>query len=288
VSGESKEKELNRAVGHGGPAAGSAHAILVAAGRGERLGRGLPKGRVVLDGVPMLLHSLRTLLAHPEVGDLVLLVPPEAAEIESVRELLAAHLNAESLARVTVLGGGEERSDSVRRGLAHLQERGATADDLVLIHDAARPLLSAGLVSRCLESIRRPWAASGQDPLPGLEGHDPMRRFAVGVVPGLPVRETLKLVYEERVVVTQPRENLWAVQTPQLFRLGPLARAHRQAVLYGVRVTDDAALLEWQGLPVRMIPGDPVNLKVTYPEDLDLAERLLRAESIMRTGGGKR
>jgi 2-C-methyl-D-erythritol 4-phosphate cytidylyltransferase len=87
----------------------------------------------------------------------------------------------------------------------------------------------------------------------------------------------LKLVFENRVVLTQPRESLYAIQTPQCFRFGPLIAAHRRALRDGVHVTDDAALLEWQGIPVAMVPGETGNLKITFAEDLDFAERLLRA-----------
>ena len=251
------------------------HALLVAAGRGERLGGDRPKGRVLLAGRPLFVYALRTLLGHPCRADVCLLVPSEEAEVRAAGEILTEHVDPAGRERVRIRAGGARRQDTVRAGLLDLQERGASPDSVVVVHDAARPLLSAALLTRCLDALDESLPSRGQSELPGLEPGDGPRRLPSAAIPGLPVRETLKLVFEERVVLTQPRENLWSVQTPQVFRFGPILQAHRRALRLGLSATDDAALLEWQGMPVRLVPGDPGNLKVTVAEDLALAERLL-------------
>ncbi len=262
-----------------GPAA---LAVLVAAGRGERLSQERPKALVNLAGQPLFLHSLRTLLASPVLGSVVLVAPSDPAALRAMQAELEKCLDPEVTTRVRLLPGGEERQDSVLAGLESLHAAGTSPEAIVMVHDAARPLLSLDLIERCLAAMSDPLDRGAQVDLPGLGRGDDPSPLPAGVVPGLPVRETLKLVFEERIVLTQPRENLWSVQTPQVFRLGPLLTAHRRARRYGMRATDDAALLEWQGMAVRMIAGETGNLKVTYPEDLELAERLFAS----RPSGG--
>jgi 2-C-methyl-D-erythritol 4-phosphate cytidylyltransferase len=265
-----------------------ARAILVAAGRGERLGYGVPKSRVPLAGTPLFLHALGTLLEHPRVRDVLLVAPDDPGESEAMASFLAESFGTVAARSVRLVPGGVERQDSVRAALRRLHAEQTPPDTLVLVHDAARPLLRAELVSRCLEAISIRMSTGTQKDLPGLTHGEEAYSLPVGIVPGLPVRETLKLVYEDRIVNTQPRENLYAVQTPQVFRFGPLYQAHERAHRYGLLATDDAALLEWLGLPVRVIPGDFENLKVTLPGDLELAERLLKTRSRAgtRTRGG--
>jgi 2-C-methyl-D-erythritol 4-phosphate cytidylyltransferase len=269
-----------------------ARAILVAAGRGERLGFGLPKARIPLAGTPLFLHALGTLLEHPRVRDVLLVVPEDPAELDAMMLLLGESFGPVASRSVRLVPGGAERQDSVLAALVALEEDHVQPGALVLVHDAARPLLRPDLVTRCLDAMEMRFPFGGQGDLPGLAGNEETGRLPVGAVPGLPVRETLKLVYGDRVINTQPREGLYAVQTPQVFRFGPLLQAHRRAHRYGLRATDDAALLEWQGLPVRLVPGDPENLKVTFPGDLELAEGLLetrpRARARSRGGNGSR
>jgi 2-C-methyl-D-erythritol 4-phosphate cytidylyltransferase len=142
------------------------------------------------------------------------------------------------------VAGGERRRDSVANGLAHVPE----AVPFVLVHDAARPMASAELVRRVIERLR-----SGD---------------AAGVVPAVPVRDTLKQTQEDAVVVTVDRSSLVAVQTPQGFRSEVLRRAHAAG---DGDATDDAMLLESIGETVVTVPGEPNNLKITFPEDLELA-----------------
>lgn len=259
-------------------------AVLVAAGRGERMGLGMPKARAPLGGLPMFLHALRTLWTHPGRNRLIVVFSSEEGEREQVKESIRDVLGLEAAdirrgendpaEKLLLAPGGEERQDSVWAGLSALQSFGLSQHDVVLIHDAARPLVSHALISRCLEAILHQ-VPSPQAELPGLATHGRAPGPA-GVVPGLPVQETLKLVYESRVVLTQPRENLYAIQTPQVFRFGPLLDSHQRARRYGIRATDDAALLERVGTTVLLVPGEAVNLKVTVRADLELAERLMR------------
>jgi 2-C-methyl-D-erythritol 4-phosphate cytidylyltransferase len=160
--------------------------------------------------------------------------------------------------RVLLAAGGERRQDSSLQGIQALPPE--VRDDpeaIVLVHDAARPLVSPFLITHCLREL-----ADHPD--------------AAGVLPALPVRETLKRVEDSWIVQTIERQNLWSAQTPQVFRLGPLRKAHVEAVSAGRAVTDDAELLEAAGHRLRVVPGDLENLKVTYPEDCILVERLLR------------
>ena len=249
-------------------------AVLLAAGRGERLDRGKSKARVDLAGEPLFAHALRVLAAHPSIQRIILVTPPdprEGAEMESLAREIAGDRFLATVA------GGAERQDSSRAALEALQRMATHPHRPVLIHDAARPLVTAALVDRCLAALETGFPPTEQEALPGIVRSEP---GPAGVVPGLPVRETLKLVFEGRVVMTQPRERLYAVQTPQVFRFGMLRMAHQRARALEMLGTDDAALLEWLSIPVVIVEGDPENLKVTYPQDLDLAELLLQRRAL--------
>jgi 2-C-methyl-D-erythritol 4-phosphate cytidylyltransferase len=207
-------------------------ALLVAAGRGERLGASGPKAFVVLAGRPLLEWSLAALRAAPAVSAVVVAVPPGVAYPGGVE-------------------GGASRSESVRRALA---AAGARDDDVVLVHDAARPLLTVELVERCVTAVA---------------GFD-------AVVAAAPVTDTVKEAGADGVVGrTLDRSALWAAQTPQASRCSALRRALDQpdAVLAGA--TDDAGLVEELGGRVGIVPSSPDNLKVTTPVDLRVAELLL-------------
>ena len=253
-----------------------ADVVLLAAGAGTRLGEGRPKGLVELGGAPLFLHSLRAFLDSREIDRVVIAAPPEEmTRLSAAIESLPAGLEAAS--RVAMVPGGAQRQDSTRVALTFLAESGAPPDRLVLIHDSARPFVSARLVHDCLEAMRAPWGDGTQARLPGIASAGEWGEGPAGVIPVIPVQDTLKLVYEDRIVLTQPRENLFAAQTPQAFRLGVILEAHRRAREVGQHVTDDASLLEWLGIPVRVLPGDGANWKITVPFDLEKAERWLAA-----------
>jgi 2-C-methyl-D-erythritol 4-phosphate cytidylyltransferase len=258
-------------------------AILLAAGRGERLGLGQAKARVMLAGIPLFLHSLRMLARQPGLGRMVLALPPEEDERRRIMEWVVREPDVP----VVPIPGGEQRQDSVWAALNTLQHFETPEDRIVLVHDAARPLVSQALIDRCLSAMLEQMPNAPQQELPGFTARG-RGRGPAAVVPGLPVQETLKLIFEGRVVLTQPRENLYVIQTPQVFRFGSLLDAHQRARRQGVRATDDAALLERHGTTVVLVAGDALNLKVTVPSDLEMAERLLRLETSNNGGGADR
>lgn len=221
----------------------SSWAILAAAGEGRRLGEG-PKAFVRLGGVPMLAHSLVTFAKAPSVEAIVVAVSSERAE--EARALAASTVPA---VRVEVVSGGATRQESVRNALASVPDYVYT----IVVHDAARPLVTVPLIERVLE---------------GLE-------IEMAAIVAVPERDTLKRERDGRVLETVSRAGLWRAQTPQAFRTGPLRRAHDRALADGIDGTDDAMLLERIGIDVAIVSGDERNLKVTTPDDLALAEALL-------------
>jgi 2-C-methyl-D-erythritol 4-phosphate cytidylyltransferase len=220
-------------------------AIVAAAGSGERLGVPGPKAFVSLGGRPILARVVEAALACPAVGLVVVAAPPGAEDL--------AHAIVEPLGAHAVVTGGATRQASVRAALAAVPQDAPA----VLCHDAARALATPALFAAVLEA---------------LEGWD-------GVVPVVPVADTVKRVRGERVVGTEPREELALAQTPQAFVAEALRDAHARAEAAGVEATDDAALLEWAGYRVRAVPGEATNLKITTRADLGWAELLLAEAS---------
>jgi 2-C-methyl-D-erythritol 4-phosphate cytidylyltransferase len=217
--------------------------VVVAAGAGRRFGDagGARKQYRELGGRPLLAWALRPFVGHPAVVQTIVVLP--ADDVETPPDWLAP-------LPVLRVAGGAERSDSVRSGLDAL----GGGCDLVLVHDGARPLVSRTLLDRILAS------AAG---------------CGCAVVPGLPVTDTLKEVGPDGFISGTPdRSRFWRVQTPQAFPLDTLRDAHRRASLEGLTTTDDAALCERYGVPVRVVEGDPANIKVTTVVDLALAEVL--------------
>jgi 2-C-methyl-D-erythritol 4-phosphate cytidylyltransferase len=213
----------------------SVWAILVAAGRGERLGLDQPKAFARLGDEPLLAEPLRRLDACDWVDSIVLVAP---AGWEEPAILLAVEVGAGKVS--ACVAGGDTRTDSVRNGLAEV-----SGDALVvLVHDAARPLLTDEVVERVLEPLREGWD---------------------GAVPGVPVADTLKRADAQRGVrESVSREGLWAVQTPQAFAADVLRRAYAREGT----ATDCAGLVEAAGGRVRVVDGDPRLLKVTTESDL--------------------
>jgi 2-C-methyl-D-erythritol 4-phosphate cytidylyltransferase len=224
----------------------SVWAVIVAAGRGDRLGADRPKAFARLGGRPLLAESLERLEDSDWVDAMVVVAPPGW---EEPAILLAEEIGAGKV--VASVTGGAERVDSVRAGLA---EVGADAA-VVLVHDAARPLVSEEVLERVLAPLSEGWD---------------------GVVPALPVADTLKRVDRGRVVETVPRDELVAVQTPQAFLADALRRALEPDA---PPATDCAAYVEASGGRVRIVDGDRRLLKVTDGADLDQVEAWLREES---------
>ncbi len=224
-----------------------AAAVVPAAGRGERLGGALPKSLILLDGRPLVQYALETLQGVAEIEAVAVAVPSDSVAL--VQDLAG---DAGLSKVVAVVPGGPDRQASVAAGLAALP----TGPDLVLVHDGARPFLSPRLAADVLAAAARDGSATA----------------------ALPVGETIKRGSDGWVRETLDRASLHRIQTPQAFRRALLEHAHRAAARDGFRGTDDAVLVERTGHPVRLVQGDPTNIKVTVPEDLALAEALLLRE----------
>ena len=230
--------------------------IVPAAGAGRRMGRGVDKLGLRVGGVPLLAHTLRRLTASPFVGGVVVVARP--GREQAVRR----QCRAWNIPRILdVVAGGATRTASVWRGLQAVPAR----TNLVLVHDGARPFPSAGLIARVVRDARRYGAA----------------------IAALPVTATVKEANGAHIVHrTVPRETLWLAQTPQGFRLQRLRRAYQRlvgraasadAAVRRLALPDDAAVVERAGGRVRLVAGEPENIKVTVPSDLLLAEALWRA-----------
>lgn len=217
--------------------------VIVAAGSGKRMGGQRNKLWLPLAGEPILAHTVRLFVSHQEIGQIVLVVS------ETDRDEVLAWLEKENI-QLTVVLGGAERQDSVRNGLEALRDC-----THVLVHDAARPFVTPEQISQIISQVRRDQAT----------------------ILAVPVKDTIKVVGETGVVESTPaRESLWAVQTPQAFRMSLLKEAHLAAWSAGRIGTDDAMLVEWLGHPVTVMQGSYENIKITTPDDLLLGEEILR------------
>lgn len=224
--------------------------IVVAAGRGRRVGAGEPKQFRSLAGVPVLLRALRPFVSHPAVRRVVVALPPEFAQAPPT--WLVPLLGD----RLRVVAGGEERMESVERALAAVD-----GDcEVIVVHDGARPFPEPGVIDAVIEEAR-----AGR-----------------GAIAAVPVTDTIKEAEADRatgrtvVRRTVPREALWRAQTPQAFPRALLTRAFAAARRAGHAATDDAALVEDLGETVVLVPDTARNVKITEPGDLDLAEALAR------------
>lgn len=226
-------------------------AVVVAGGSGARAGVGEPKQWRALAGRPVARWSLEALAAWGAAP--IVLVHPAGQEAQAAQA-------AEGLGSVLLARGGETRTGSVRAGLDALAE---ASPELVLIHDAARPLLASAVLDQLRAALQAADAAA----------------------PALAVADTLKSAEAGRVLGTAPRDGLWRVQTPQAFRFDRLVAAYA-ALGPGEAPTDDLALLEGSGAVVRLTPGDPLLHKFTTPEDLVMLERLAGAARTGRVGQG--
>jgi 2-C-methyl-D-erythritol 4-phosphate cytidylyltransferase len=219
------------------------HALVPAAGFGARMGYDIPKQYLPLAGQPMIFHAINTLCACPEITTVfVVLSPGDTLFHEFDWQPFGDKLQ-------TLYCGGHTRADTVLNGLLASE---IEPDDWVLVHDAARPCLTQAHLNRLIAELRDD---------------------AVGGILAVPVADTLKRAdAEQRILKTENRELLWQAQTPQMFRAGLLAQALQQCKT----VTDEASAVEALGLHPRLVAGDSSNFKVTYPQDIRLAELLLQ------------
>lgn len=227
-------------------------ALIVAAGRGSRAGPGAPKQYRQLVGQPVLRHTLAAFSNHPEIAEILAVIhPDDASAYENAAKDLPKLLPPAY--------GGATRQASVRAGLETLAD---LRPDLVLIHDGARPLIPARVISACIQS---------------LAAHD-------GAQAGLPVTDTIRWTSNGMAGETIDRSGLWRAQTPQAFRFEAILDAHRRAADTGY--TDDVAVAEAAGIQVAMVEGDEDNIKITSSDDLVRAERILMRAREIRTGMG--
>lgn len=244
---------------HSSPQKPEIAAVIVAAGRGARAGAADgPKQYRMLAGQAVIARTLANFEAVPAIGPIVLVIHPDD------HTLLAAACGPLS-PRVRVVEGGETRQASVLRGLEALA---ADAPAAVLIQDGARPFSDPDLIARVIA---------------GLD-------IRAGSIAAMPVADTLKREAKDGTIEqTVPRAGLWSAQTPQGFPFTPILDAHRRAAGENRRdFTDDAAIAEWAGLPVRLVAGSPDNIKLTWARDLAIAEKILQANDFpdVRTGTG--
>jgi 2-C-methyl-D-erythritol 4-phosphate cytidylyltransferase/2-C-methyl-D-erythritol 2,4-cyclodiphosphate synthase len=223
-------------------------AIIAAAGAGRRLGAAKPKQLLDIGGGSMLQHSVKAFLGHPRIADVVVVLPPEQTTFA------LAGVDARRAQALRVVKGGERRQDSVANGFDAV----APGADVILIHDAARPFVSAELIDRTIDAASRHGAA-----IAALQSRDTVKRVAG----------------DGRITETIPRETIYLAQTPQGFRRDVLSAAIEMG-RSGVDATDEAALAERAGYHVHVVDGDPGNMKITTEEDLEVARR--------RMGGGPR
>ena len=224
--------------------------ILPAAGLGTRMAGPQPKQFLSLAGVPILIHSLRAFAAVERVTAIYVAV--RGTEMERVEAQIAEY---GLTGRVRVVEGGEKRQESVANALAALP---AQTDDIVLVHDAVRPLIDAATIERTIDAVAEHGAA----------------------IVGLPAVDTIKQVERTAhgaiITATIPRECIVQAQTPQGFRFGLLKGVFAEAAADGFMSTDEASLVERAGHAVHVVPGSQVNLKITQPGDLELAEFYLK------------
>lgn len=232
------------------------HALVPAAGSGERFGNQLPKQYQLIAGKAVLAHSIEALLRHPLVGDVTVILSAGDERFKAVALGLSAG--------VQTAIGGLTRAQSVLNGLLQLSAQHPDTD-WVLVHDAARPCLS----QQCLDSLL-----------------DEGMQSADGAILALPVSDTLKRSNSQHEIIgTVAREQLWAAQTPQMFRLGALRSAMQAALSCGHPLTDDASALEHAGGTPKLVMGSTENIKITWPADLAVASGLLaRADKSPETG----
>lgn len=223
----------------------SCFALVPAAGSGSRMGAATPKQYLDLLGQPLIWHTIRALSAVPEIARVCVVI--------SAGDEWWDGYDWSAFDRLDVLRcGGATRAESVLNGL---RECGAGSGDWALVHDAARPCLDPALVSAMIAELRDD---------------------AVGGILAVPVADTLKRAAgEKRILRTEPRDGLWQAQTPQMFRRGELIAALEAGL--GPDITDEASALEKQGRSPKLVMGSPWNLKVTWPQDLQLAEMILHS-----------
>lgn len=225
--------------------------MIPAAGMGKRMGASINKQYLHLDGLPIVARTISVFEDSPLIDAIYLVIP--ADEIPYCREHVIAACGFRKV--VEIVAGGRERQNSVMNGLNAMRQSVAD-DDVVLIHDGVRPLITPQLLRESIEVARN----------------------SDGALVAVPAKDTIKTVRDGVIIDTPPREMLWQAQTPQSFRFAVIHAAHLAAEQEGFMGTDDASLVERRGGMVRVVRGDYRNIKITTPEDLVLAEAFLAGQ----------
>lgn len=230
-------------------------AIIPAAGRGERFGGKTKKQFLCLDGIPVFIHTLTVFQKSSLVDEII---PVVNEDDQSFAEQLVSGYSLDKVKKI--IPGGDKRHDSVREAVVLLEGEGHP-EDIVLVHDGVRPLVSVGIIEMVIRATEEYGAA----------------------VAALPVVDSLKVVSKKNEIAKSiPRENVWAMQTPQGFHLGVLGKAYREAAQDNFIGTDDAMLVVKMGKTVKCVEGSPENIKITNSEDIWLAESIFR-ERMLRS-----
>ncbi|MGM0924517.1 MAG: 2-C-methyl-D-erythritol 4-phosphate cytidylyltransferase [Bacillota bacterium] len=219
--------------------------VIPAAGQGKRMNAGKNKQFIELDGIPVIVHTLKVFEHDPQCTGILLVVNPNE------RDIFAAMAERYEIGKIKdLISGGSERQHSVYNGLK------AASSEIVLVHDGARPFIKKHMMTKLVKAASEGGAATV----------------------AVPVKDTIKRVLNSEVIETVERSSLWAVQTPQAFRLSDILTAHEYASQSGFLGTDDASLIERSGRKVKVIEGDYTNIKLTTPDDLLLAKAILESE----------
>ncbi|RNA66144.1 2-C-methyl-D-erythritol 4-phosphate cytidylyltransferase [Alteribacter keqinensis] len=219
--------------------------IIPAAGQGKRMGAGHNKQFLLLHDKPLIVHTLTVFAQDTHCREVILVVNEQ--EIEDMSALIKTYGIQKT---VRIVPGGRERQQSVFEGLKAV----SSDEEIVLIHDGARPFIKVSDIQKLVRSAVQDGAA----------------------IIAVPVKDTVKQVEQGEVTNTVDRSSLWAVQTPQAFRLSGILKAHKRAERDGFSGTDDASLVEWIGERVRVVEGDYQNIKLTTPEDMWFAEAIIK------------
>ena len=221
-------------------------AVILCAGKGKRMKSSINKMYMEIEGKPLVLMTLETMISIPEIDEIVVVI---SREDESMfNEVVMGRLECNK--KISIAYGGDERQDSVYNGL---QKIGCDCE-IVLIHDGARPFVTRNIVNRTIECAKAGGACAA----------------------GVPAKDTIKIVDSEGIVVDTPdRKNLWCIQTPQTFKLDIIRKAYEKAVSEGYAATDDSMVVEYAGENVEIVMGSYENIKITTPEDIPFAKAIL-------------
>jgi 2-C-methyl-D-erythritol 4-phosphate cytidylyltransferase len=240
----------------------SLHVLIPCAGTGSRMGQPIqqvPKQFQLLAGKPMVMHSVQTFLDMPEINSVWVGVSPD---LNHPKEFISSN---DPRLKIS-LTGGDSRHETVLQTLKAMLEAGISADDWVLVHDAARPGLTIEVARRLIQAVTE-------------------QGFVSGGILAMPMADTLKMVSPsnpECIGKTLPRDGLWLAQTPQMFRLQALSETLQEALNTKSEVTDEASAMERAGCEPLLVPGEWRNLKVTYPQDWSLMNDLLSLKNTLK------